>query len=71
MGDVAGHGLQTGLVMLMIQSVVAALVRRSPHASPSEVIGVLNAVMYDNVHRRMGQDEHATLSLLRYDGGGD
>jgi DNA-binding LacI/PurR family transcriptional regulator/serine phosphatase RsbU (regulator of sigma subunit) len=69
-GDVAGHGLQTGLVMLMIQSMVAALVRRSPHASPSEVIGVLNAVMYDNVHRRMSQDEHATLSLLRYDGGG-
>jgi DNA-binding LacI/PurR family transcriptional regulator/serine phosphatase RsbU (regulator of sigma subunit) len=69
-GDVAGHGLQTGLVMLMIQSMVAALVRRSPRASPSEVIGVLNAVMYDNVHRRMSQDEHATLSLLRYDGGG-
>jgi phosphoserine phosphatase RsbU/P len=69
-GDVAGHGLQTGLVMLMIQSVVAALVRRSPHASPSEVFAVLNVVMYDNVHRRMSQDEHATLSLLRYDGGG-
>ena len=69
-GDVAGHGLQTGLVMLMIQSVVAALVRRNPHAAPSDVFAVLNAVMYDNVHRRMRQDEHATLSLLRYDGDG-
>jgi DNA-binding LacI/PurR family transcriptional regulator/serine phosphatase RsbU (regulator of sigma subunit) len=69
-GDVAGHGLQTGLVMLMIQSVVAALVRRNPLASPCAVLKVLNAVMYDNVHRRMNQDEHATLSLLRYDGAG-
>jgi sigma-B regulation protein RsbU (phosphoserine phosphatase) len=69
-GDVAGHGLRPGLVMLMIQSVVAALVRREPNASPSRICSVVNAVLYDNVHRRMGQDEHASLSLLRYDDAG-
>jgi sigma-B regulation protein RsbU (phosphoserine phosphatase) len=69
-GDVAGHGLRPGLVMLMIQSVVAALVRREPNAAPSRVCSVVNAVLYDNIHRRMGQDEHATLSLLRYDDAG-
>lgn len=68
-GDVAGHGLQTGLVMVMIQSIVAALVRREPRSSPSEVYGVLNAVLYENVRTRMNQDEHATLTLLRYDRG--
>lgn len=67
-GDVAGHGLQTGLVMVMIQSIVAALVRRDSRSSPSEVYAVLNAVLYENVRRRMSQDEHATLTLLRYDG---
>jgi sigma-B regulation protein RsbU (phosphoserine phosphatase) len=69
-GDVAGHGLGTGLVMLMIQSVVAGLVRREPKASPTDVFNVLNTVMFDNVHRRMDQDEYATLTLIRYDGGG-
>jgi phosphoserine phosphatase RsbU/P len=69
-GDVAGHGLKTGLVMLMIQSVVAALVRHNPRASPSDMVRVVNAVLFENVRRRMGQDEHATLSLLRYEGGG-
>ncbi len=69
-GDVAGHGLPTGLVMLMIQSVVAALARRDPRASPSEIFQVLNAVLYENVHRRMDQDEYATLTLIRYDGDG-
>lgn len=68
-GDVAGHGLQTGLVMVMIQSIVAALVRRDPRSSPSEVYGVLNSVVYENVRRRMSQDEHATLTLLRYEAG--
>ncbi|MDP9035091.1 MAG: SpoIIE family protein phosphatase [Myxococcota bacterium] len=69
-GDVAGHGLQAGLVMLMIQSIVAALVRQAPSASPCDLIRHLNSVLFDNVRRRMGQDEHATLSLLRYDGEG-
>jgi DNA-binding LacI/PurR family transcriptional regulator/serine phosphatase RsbU (regulator of sigma subunit) len=69
-GDVAGHGLQTGLVMLMIQSVVAALARERPNARPSEIVRVLNAVLFDNVRRRMGNDEHATLSLMRLDRGG-
>jgi serine phosphatase RsbU (regulator of sigma subunit) len=65
-GDVAGHGLTAGLVMLMAQSVVAALARRYPDAPPKEIVTQLNAVLYDNVRHRLGNDEHITLSLLRY-----
>jgi serine phosphatase RsbU (regulator of sigma subunit) len=64
-GDVAGHGLRTGLVMMMIQSVIAALVTKDSWGSPREVLRVLNSVIYENVRQRLGQDEHATLSLLR------
>jgi len=69
-GDVAGHGLKTGLVALMIQSVVAAVVQNNPRATPSSVVRILNAVMFENVRRRLSQDEHATLSMMRYDGEG-
>jgi DNA-binding LacI/PurR family transcriptional regulator/serine phosphatase RsbU (regulator of sigma subunit) len=69
-GDVAGHGLQTGLVMLIIQSVLGSLVRQEPGAPPREAMRIVNAVMFDSVRRRMGQDEHATLLLLRYDDAG-
>ncbi len=65
-GDVAGHGLRSGLVMMMLQSVVAALVRQSPEAAPRDVVRVVNAVLHDNVRTRLEQDEHATLSLIRY-----
>jgi sigma-B regulation protein RsbU (phosphoserine phosphatase) len=65
-GDVAGHGLRPGLVMMMLQSVVAALVRSTPEATPRELLRVVNAVIYDNVRERLQQDEHATLSLIRY-----
>ncbi|WP_437592461.1 SpoIIE family protein phosphatase [Sorangium sp. So ce1000] len=69
-GDVAGHGLAAGLVMLMIQSMVAALTRRAPTARPSEVVSALNRAIYDNIRDRLKRDEHATLLLLRYERGG-
>jgi sigma-B regulation protein RsbU (phosphoserine phosphatase) len=32
-------------------------------------VRVLNQVLYDNIRERLGQDEHITLTLLRYEGG--
>ncbi|HMC93129.1 MAG TPA: PP2C family protein-serine/threonine phosphatase, partial [Polyangia bacterium] len=63
---VAGHGLGTGLVMLMMQSGIGVLARKMPDASPRELLLALNAMLVDNVRRRLGQREHATLTLLRY-----
>jgi sigma-B regulation protein RsbU (phosphoserine phosphatase) len=65
-GDVAGHGLTAGLVMMMTQSAIAALVRARPTASPGELVSVLNRIIFENVQRRLEQREHMTLSLLRY-----
>ncbi|WP_433926952.1 SpoIIE family protein phosphatase [Sorangium cellulosum] len=66
-GDVAGHGLAAGLVMLMIQSMVSALTSKDPSVSPSELLAALNKAIYKNVRGRLRRDEHATLLLLRYE----
>jgi sigma-B regulation protein RsbU (phosphoserine phosphatase) len=65
-GDVAGHGLTAGLIMLMVQSGTATLIRALPMAKPSELIAMLNEVVYSNVHDRLKESEHVTFSLLRY-----
>lgn len=65
-GDVAGHGLRSGLVMLMLQSAVSALAREQPLAAPSELLRAVNRVLYDNIRKRLGHDEHVTLTLLRF-----
>jgi phosphoserine phosphatase RsbU/P len=65
-GDVAGHGLTAGLVMLMIQSIVAATVYERPEIGPGLAWKALNSVLSENIRERMGQEEHATLSLIRY-----
>ncbi|HWZ93550.1 MAG TPA: SpoIIE family protein phosphatase [Polyangiaceae bacterium] len=70
-GDVAGHGLRSGLVMMMLQSVLAALLKNDFNAAPRDVLLVANAVLYDSVRERLGQDEHATLTLLRYFANGE
>src|SRR5215467_3320832 len=49
MGDVSGHGLDAGLVMLMVQSSLATIVASRPNTSPRELLGLLNEVIYDNV----------------------
>jgi phosphoserine phosphatase RsbU/P len=66
-GDVAGHGLHAGLVMMMIQSIVSATTRKDSRASPADVWAVLNGVLYENVRMRLGREEHATLTLIRYE----
>ncbi|HEY7376860.1 MAG TPA: PP2C family protein-serine/threonine phosphatase, partial [Polyangia bacterium] len=65
-GDVAGHGLPTGLVMLMMQSGIGALARKMPDAAPREILLALNTMLVENVRERLGQREHATLTLIRY-----
>lgn len=69
-GDVAGHGLTAGLVMLMVQSVVGALARQAPDAPPSALVCALNAVLYDNIRHRLQNREHVTFTLFRYEKGG-
>jgi DNA-binding LacI/PurR family transcriptional regulator/serine phosphatase RsbU (regulator of sigma subunit) len=65
-GDVAGHGLGAGLVMLMLQSVVASAVACDDAIGPARLVEVVNRTLFENVRGRLGQDEHATLVLLRY-----
>jgi len=65
-GDVAGHGLEAGLVMLMIQSGTASLIMNEPDALPHKILGPLNQMLCENLRHRMGRDDHATLTMLRF-----
>jgi DNA-binding LacI/PurR family transcriptional regulator/serine phosphatase RsbU (regulator of sigma subunit) len=64
-GDVVGHGLRSGLIMLMAQSSVSAAIHARESQSPTQVYAMANAVLFDNVRNRLGADEHMTLCLLR------
>jgi serine phosphatase RsbU (regulator of sigma subunit) len=65
-GDVAGHGLEAGLVMLMIQSGLSSLILHDRDALPHQILPALNRMLYQNLRLRMGRDDHATLTMLRF-----
>ncbi|AHE98573.1 PP2C family protein-serine/threonine phosphatase [Thioalkalivibrio paradoxus] len=63
-GDVTGHGLESGVVMLMTQSAVRTLLT-SRESDIVRVMEVLNSTIYNNV-QRMGSGKNLTLALLDY-----
>ena len=66
-GDVSGHGLTAGLVMLMLQSALGALAISAPGERPSRILTATNALLVENIRRRLGGDDHVTLVLMHVD----
>ena len=64
-GDVSGHGVTSGLIMLMVQSIVAGLIAQDPARSPREAVTILNRVLFENIRHRLLKDDFVTFSLLR------
>lgn len=66
-GDVTGHGLESGLLMLMTQTAVRTLLSSDEHDS-KRVMDILNRTVFANL-QRMQVDKSLTLSLLDYNQG--
>jgi len=64
-GDVSGHGVTSGLIMLMVQSAVASLVAHDPNANPRDVVTIINRVLFENIRHRLLSDDFVTFSLMR------
>ena len=63
-GDVTGHGLESGVLMVMTQAIVRALLI-SGELDPVRYLDILNRALFGNV-QRMGGDKNLTLCLLDY-----
>ncbi len=66
-GDVTGHGLESGVVMLMVQMAVRTLLA-SGVTDPKRFLDSLNKAVFANV-QRMNTDKNMTLALLDYHDG--
>jgi serine phosphatase RsbU (regulator of sigma subunit) len=63
-GDVSGHGLSSGLTMMMAQSAVTSFLRARPEAGPKALVANLNATLYDNMRNRFKADDFFTGCML-------
>jgi predicted ATPase/serine phosphatase RsbU (regulator of sigma subunit) len=66
-GDVTGHGLESGVLMIMAQTAVRTL-QKMNETDPVKFLDVLNQTLYDNL-QRIESDRNMTLAILDYAGG--
>lgn len=68
-GDVSGHGVTAGLVMVMIQTAFLAYIHRCPLESPSYIFSEVNHLIMKNLNRMEDQKYMtATAFSVRPDG---
>ena len=63
-GDVTGHGLESGILMVMTQTAVRTL-KEVQEVDPVRFLNTLNRTIYKNI-QRMNSDKNLTLALLNY-----
>lgn len=64
-GDVTGHGLESGVVMLMTQSVLRTLTTSHQSNLPG-LVNSLNMTLFGNL-QRLGGDKNLTLTVSEYE----
>ena len=63
-GDVTGHGLESGVLMMMAQTAVRSLLEND-ETDPKKLLTAVNRTLYKNVER-MKSEKNMTLCLLDY-----
>lgn len=68
-GDVSGHGVPAGLIMMMCQTAVRTVLERDPDVTPDRLLSLVNGVLTRNI-QKLGEDKYMTMTALRRDAGG-
>ncbi len=63
-GDVSGHGVESGLVMMMTQTSITSLVHENPRLGPADVFNAVNDVLHENISRLQAA-RYMTLNVVR------
>ena len=66
-GDVTGHGLESGVLMLMTQTAIRTLIDRG-ESDPVVFLNTINRVLYHNI-QRMSAERSLTLAIVNYQHG--
>ena len=63
-GDVSGHGVDSGLIMMMAQTSILSKVNNNGTCGPSEMLNSINGIIRENI-TRLGSEHYMTMMALR------
>jgi len=62
-GDVSGHGVPAGLIMMMVQTSIHTVLEDSRDFEPSELLSRVNKVITENI-RSLNEDNYMTITVF-------
>ncbi|MCP3950654.1 MAG: SpoIIE family protein phosphatase [Desulfobacterales bacterium] len=65
-GDVSGHGVDSGLIMMMAQTSILSKIDAEGDCLPSAMLSSVNTIIRENISR-LGSDHYMTMMALRID----
>ena len=63
-GDVSGHGVPAGLIMMMCHTAVRTVLACDPTVGPDRLLSLVNGTLHDNI-RQLGETKYMTISAFR------
>ncbi|OHD13034.1 MAG: hypothetical protein A2086_07510 [Spirochaetes bacterium GWD1_27_9] len=70
-GDVSGHGVTTGLLMMMAETIFNSTIDSIRNITPKDVINEINNILYKNIQSRMKENYFMTCCVIKYSGKGN
>jgi serine phosphatase RsbU (regulator of sigma subunit)/ligand-binding sensor domain-containing protein len=62
-GDVSGHGVSAGLVMMMVQTAIRTALDSNPSQTPQNILAKVNRIIFDNINK-LKEDKYMTITLM-------
>ena len=64
-GDVSGHGVDSGLIMMMAQTSILTAINNDAECKPSQVLNLVNKVIRENISRLVS-NHFMTMMAIRF-----
>jgi phosphoserine phosphatase RsbU/P len=64
-GDVSGHGVESGLIMMMTQTGIKSVITENPDSLPSTVLSRVNRIIKENIER-LQADRYMTINAIHF-----
>jgi len=62
-GDVSGHGVPAGLIMMMVQTSIHTTLNQNQNIEPAELLSIVNKTITSNI-KLLNEDKYMTITVL-------
>ena len=62
-GDVSGHGVPAGLIMMMVQTAIHTVLEADTGLKPSILLSRINQVIFNNI-RKLNEDKYMSITIF-------